>query len=228
MDLFILLALIALNGVFALSELAIVSSRKTRLQLRADKGDLGAKAALKLQEDPSTFLSTVQVGITLIGIIAGAYGATALAEDLSPWIARTVPVLAKHAGLLAFGLVIVATTYLSLVIGELVPKRIAMTSPEGFACVIAPPMALLSRVAFPLVFVLRGSTNLLLGLIGLSNVNTDKVTEEEIKSVIDEGAASGAIDDDERMMIRSVMRLADRDVGSVMTSRKGGVWVALD
>ena len=228
MDLFILLALIALNGVFALSELAIVSSRKTRLQLRADKGDLGAKAALKLQEDPSTFLSTVQVGITLIGIIAGAYGATALAEDLSPWIARTVPVLAKHAGLLAFGLVIVATTYLSLVIGELVPKRIAMTSPEGFACVIAPPMALLSRVAFPLVFVLRGSTNLLLGLIGLSNVNTDKVTEEEIKSVIDEGAASGAIDDDERMMIRSVMRLADRDVRSIMTSRKDVVWLDLD
>jgi putative hemolysin len=228
MDLIILLALIALNGLFALSELAIVSSRPTRLQLRAEKGDRGAKAALRLQADPSRFLSTVQVGITLIGIIAGAYGATALAEDLAPWIARTLPALEHEAGLIAFGAVIAATTYLSLVIGELVPKRIAMTAPEAFACAIAPPMALLSRVAFPLVFVLRGSTNLILGLLGLSKVNTHQVTEEEIESVIEEGAASGAIDDDERTMIRSVMRLADRDVRSIMTSRKDVVWLDLD
>jgi putative hemolysin len=228
MDLIILLALIALNGVFALSELAIVSSRPTRLQLRAEKGDMGAKAALRLQADPSRFLSTVQVGITLIGIIAGAYGATALAEDLAPWIAQTVPAFEPQSGLIAFGLVIAATTYLSLVIGELVPKRIAMTAPEAFACAIAPPMALLSRAAFPLVFVLRGSTNLILGILGLSKVNTHQVTEEEIESVIEEGAASGAIDDGERTMIRSVMRLADRDVRSIMTSRKDVVWLDLD
>ena len=228
MDLIILLALIALNGVFALSELAIVSSRRTRLQLRAEKGDRGAKAALKLQADPSRFLSTVQVGITLIGIIAGAYGATALAEDLTPWIVKTFPALQHQAGLIAFGAVIAATTYLSLVIGELVPKRIAMSAPEAFACAIAPPMAMLSRVAFPVVFILRGSTNLLLGLLGLSSVNTNQVTEEEIESVIDEGAASGAIDDDERTMIRSVMRLADRDVRSIMTSRKDVVWLDLN
>lgn len=228
MDLIILLALIALNGLFALSELAIVSSRHTRLQLRAEKGDRGAKAALRLQADPSRFLSTVQVGITLIGIIAGAYGATALAEDLAPWIAQTMPPLQHQAGLIAFGVVIAATTYLSLVIGELVPKRIAMTAPEAFACAIAPPMALLSRVAFPLVFVLRGSTNLILGILGLAKVNTHKVTEEEIESVIEEGAASGAIEDGERTMIRSVMRLADRDVRSIMTSRKDVVWLDLD
>ena len=170
-DLVILLALIALNGVFALSELAIVSSRRNRLQIRADKGDLGAKAALKLQEDPSAFLSTVQVGITLVGIIMGAYGATALAEDVAPWIVQTFPALEKQAGFIAFAVVIAATTYLSIVIGELVPKRIAITAPEAFASIIAPPMALLAKIVFPVVFILRGSTNLILGLFGLSKVN---------------------------------------------------------
>lgn len=228
MDLLILLALIALNGVFALSELAIVSSRRTRLQMRAEKGDRGAKVALKLQEDPSSFLSTVQVGITLIGIIAGAYGATALAEDVEPYITGWFPALAKHAGLIAFSVVIALTTYLSIVIGELVPKRIAITAPEGFACIIAPPMALLAKVMFPVVYVLRASTNLILGLFGLSKVNAELMTEEEIESVIEEGAASGAIDADERDMIRSVMRLADRDVRSIMTSRKDVVWLDLD
>lgn len=228
MDLLILLALIALNGVFALSELAIVSSRKNRLQMRADKGDKGAKVALKLQEDPSAFLSTVQVGITLVGIIMGAYGATALAEDVTPWIVSTFPGLEKQAGFIAFGVVIAATTYLSIVIGELVPKRIAITAPEAFASVIAPPMALLAKIVFPVVFILRGSTNLILGVFGLSKVSADLMTEEEIESVIEEGAASGAIDEDERAMIRSVMRLADRDVRSIMTPRKDVVWLDLD
>ena len=228
MDLVILLALIALNGVFALSELAIVSSRRNRLQMRADKGDRGAKVALKLQEDPSAFLSTVQVGITLIGIIAGAYGATALAEDVAPWIVQTFPALEKQAGLIAFGVVIAATTYLSIVVGELVPKRIAITAPEAFASLIAPPMALLAKIVFPVVFILRGSTNLILTVLGLSKVNIEVMTEEEIESIIEEGAASGAIDADERNMIRSVMRLADRDVRSIMTSRKDVVWLDLD
>lgn len=228
MDLLILLALIALNGVFALSELAIVSSRKNRLQMRADKGNRGAKVALKLQEDPSAFLSTVQVGITLVGIIMGAYGATALAEDVAPWITSTFPGLEKQAGFIAFGVVIAVTTYLSIVVGELVPKRIAITAPEAFASIIAPPMALLAKIVFPVVFVLRGSTNLILGVFGLSKVNMDLMTEEEIESVIEEGAASGAIDEDERAMIRSVMRLADRDVRSIMTPRKDVVWLDLD
>lgn len=228
MDIVILIALIALNGVFALSELAIVSSRRTRLQMQADKGNRGAKAALKLQDDPSRFLSTVQIGITLVGIIAGAYGATALAEDVRPVVVSLLPDLDRHAPLIAFSLVIAVTTYLSLVIGELVPKRVALTAPEAFACVVAPPMALLSRITFPVVFVLRGSTNLLLSLMGLANARNDQVTEEEIESVIEEGAASGAIDAGERTMIRSVMRLADRDVRSIMTPRKDVVWLDLD
>jgi putative hemolysin len=185
MDIVILLALIALNGVFALSELAIVSSRRTRLQMRADKGDRGAKVALKLQEDPSSFLSTVQVGITLIGIIAGAYGATALAEDVAPFIIETFPALEAQANLIAFSVVIAATTYLSIVIGELVPKRVAITAPEAFASLIAPPMALLSRVAFPVVYVLRGSTNLILQMLGLSNAKLEQVTEEEIENIVE-------------------------------------------
>jgi putative hemolysin len=228
MDLLILLALIALNGVFALSELAIVSSRRNRLQMRADKGDKGAKVALKLQEDPSSFLSTVQVGITLIGIIAGAYGATALAEDVAPFIIETFPALEAQANLIAFSVVIAATTYLSIVIGELVPKRVAITAPEAFASLIAPPMALLSRVAFPVVYVLRGSTNLILQMLGLSNAKLEQVTEEEIENMLDEGAASGAIEEEERTMIRSVLRLADRDVRSIMTPRKDVVWLDLD
>lgn len=228
MELFILLALIALNGVFALSELAIISSRRNRLQMRADKGDRGAKVALKLQEDPSRFLSTVQVGITLIGIIAGAYGATALAEDVAPVIIELLPSLAAQADLIAFSVVIAATTYLSIVIGELVPKRIAITAPEAFASLMAPPMSMLASLAFPVVFILRGSTNLILAVLGMSKVNADLMTEEEIESVIEEGAASGAIDEDERAMIRSVMRLADRDVRSIMTSRKDVVWLDLD
>ncbi len=228
MDIIILFALIALNGVFALSELAIVSSRRNRLQMLVDKGNRGAKVALKLQEDPSAFLSTVQVGITLVGIIMGAYGATALAEDVAPVILQVFPALGARADLIAFGVVIAATTYLSIVIGELVPKRIAITAPEAFASIIAPPMALLAKIVFPVVFILRGSTNLILGLFGLSKVNAEQMTEEELESVIEEGAASGAIDADERDMIRSVMRLADRDVRSIMTSRKDVVWLDLD
>lgn len=228
MDVIILLALIALNGVFALSELAIVSSRRTRLQMRADKGDRGAKVALRLQEDPSRFLSTVQIGITLVGIIAGAYGATAIAEDVQPFVVQMFPGLEKQAQLIAFSIVIAATTYLSLVIGELVPKRVALAAPETFASIVAPPMALLSKITFPIVFVLRGSTNLILTLLGLSNVRSDQVTEEEIESVIEEGAASGAIEAGERTMIRGVMRLADRDVRSIMTPRKDVVWLDLE
>lgn len=228
MDLLILLALIALNGVFAMSELAVVSARRARLQLMADKGNPGARAALKLQDDPSRFLSTVQIGITLVGIVAGAYGATALAEDVAPVITRLAPGLANHAGFIAFAVVIVFTTYLSLIIGELVPKRIALAAPEAFAALVAPPMALLARIAFPVVFILRGSTNLLLTLLGLGKMRSDGVTEEEIESMIEEGAVSGVIDAEERTMIRGVMRLADRDVRSIMTPRKEIVWLDLN
>lgn len=225
MEFLILLALVALNGVFAMSELALVSSRKARLKARAQGGDAGARAALKLHEDPSSFLSTVQIGITLVGVISGAYGATALADDLAPAITRYAPQLADRADEIAFAVVIVLTTYLSLVVGELAPKRLALLAPEAIASAVARPMSLLSKAAFPAVWALRASTNGLLRLTGLSNTKTAGVTEEEIQSLIEEGAASGAIEADERVMMRGVMRLADRDVRSIMTPRPDVVWV---
>jgi putative hemolysin len=228
MELLILIGLILLNGVFAMSELAVVSSRRARLQARADKGDLGAKAALKLQDDPSKFLSTVQIGITLIGIIAGAYGATALADDIAPSIAALLPSLAVQAPQIAFGVVIVLTTFLSLVVGELVPKRIAMLAPEGIATAIAPPMTLLATVAAPVVWVLRATTDGLLKVLGLGGQRKEDVTEEEIHAILEEGASSGAIEHEEREMMRGVMRLADRDVASIMTPRPEVVWLDLN
>lgn len=227
-EFFILLGLIVVNGVFAMSELAIVSARPARLQGNADKGDAGAKAVLSLQDDPSRFLSTVQIGITLVGIVAGAYGATAIAEELSPLIANAVPAVEAQAGQIAFGLVIVLTTYLSLVIGELVPKRIALIAPEAIATTMAPPMAFISRMAFPVVWLLRVSTEGLLSLLGLAGIRQDSVTEEEIHAILEEGATSGVIDLEEQRMMRGVMRLADRDIRSIMIPRPDIVWIDTD
>lgn len=227
-ELLILLALIVVNGVFAMSELAIVSARAARLQGKASVGNKGAQAVLDLQADPSRFLSTVQIGITLVGIVAGAYGATAIADEVTPLIARAVPAIANEAGEIAFGLVIVLTTYLSLVIGELVPKRVALIAPEAIAMVAAGPMALISRLAFPVVWLLRVSTEGMLRLLGLAGIHPSSVTEEEIRAVLEEGATSGAIDLEEQRMMQGIMRLADRDVRSIMTSRREIIWIDTD
>jgi putative hemolysin len=221
----ILVFLILLNGVFALSELAIVSAKKPRLKARADAGDKGARAALKLIEDPSRMLSTVQIGITLIGIIAGAYGATAIADDLQPVIASTFPQVQQWSDDIAFGIVIVITTYLSLVLGELVPKRIAMTAPEALAGAMAPSMAILATVSGPFVWLLKSSTNTILTVLGLNRTKQIDVTEEEIHSLIDEGHTAGLIETEERQMITGVMRLGDRTVRAIMTPRPDIVWL---
>lgn len=225
MEVAILVFLILLNGVFALSELAIVSAKKPRLKARADAGDKGARAALKLLEDPSRMLSTVQIGITLIGIIAGAYGATAIADDLQPVIAKNFPQVAEWSDDIAFGIVIVITTYLSLVLGELIPKRIAMTAPEAIAGMMAPPMALLATVSGPFVWLLKSSTDAALTLLGLNRTKPVDVTEEEIHSLIDEGHSAGLIETEERQMITGVMRLGDRTVRAIMTPRPDIVWL---
>jgi len=225
LEIAILIFLILLNGVFAMSELAIVSAKKPRLKASADKGDVGAKAALKLLDDPSRMLSTVQIGITLIGIIAGAYGATALADDLSPVITANIPSLAPWADDIAFGIVIVITTYLSLVLGELVPKRIAMTAPEAIAGIMAPFMAILATTSSPLVWLLKASTNGILQVLGMHNTKQSDVTEEEIHSLIDEGHDAGLIEREERVMIAGVMRLGDRTVRAIMTPRPDVVWL---
>jgi putative hemolysin len=224
-ELAILIILVLLNGVFAMSELAIVSAKKPRLKASADRGNKGAKAALKLLDDPSRMLSTVQIGITLIGIIAGAYGATALADDLAPVLVANVPTLSEWADDIAFGIVIVLTTYLSLVLGELVPKRIAMTAPEAIAGLMAPAMAMLATASSPLVWVLKASTNGLLAVLGMNKAKQADITEEEIHSLIEEGHSAGLIEPEERSMIAGVMRLGDRTVRAIMTPRHDIVWL---
>ncbi len=225
MELLILVLLILLNGVFALSEMAIVSSRRPRLKAMADKGNVGAKAALKLLEDPSRMLSTVQIGITGIGVIAGAYGATALSDDLTPWIASLHVSLVPHATTIAFTLVILFTTYLSLVLGELIPKRLALAAPEALASAMAPMMAIIAIGASPLVVILRFSTEGVINLLGLNRTRQEDVTEEELHSLIAEGERAGVIEEEEREMIQSVMRLGDRSVKTIMTPRTEMVWL---
>jgi putative hemolysin len=225
LELFVLVVLILLNGVFAMSELAIVSAKKPRLKASAARGNRGAEAALLLLDDPSRMLSTVQIGITLIGIVAGAYGATAIADDLAPVVADTVPTLALWADDIAFGVVIVCTTYLSLILGELVPKRIALSAPETIAGLVAPLMAFLATASGPLVWLLKASTDGLLRVLGLHRTKQSDVTEEEIHSLIEEGHSAGLIEPEEREMIAGVMRLGDRTVRAIMTPRPDIVWL---
>lgn len=225
MELLVLVLLILLNGVFALSEMAIVSSRRPRLKAMADKGNRGAKMALKLLEDPSRMLSTVQIGITGIGVVAGAYSATSLADDLTPVIAGLHASLVPHAAPIAFALVIVFTTFLSLVLGELIPKRIALAAPETLAAAVAPLMALMEVVASPLVLILRASTEGIISILGLNRTRQEDVTEEELQSLIAEGEKAGVIEEEEREMIEGVMRLGDRSVKTIMTPRTEMVWL---
>jgi putative hemolysin len=228
MELLILVLLILLNGVFALSEMAIVSSRKPRLKAMADRGNGGAKTALRLLDDPSKLLSTVQIGITAIGVIAGAYSATALSDDLTPIVASWHTLLAPHAELIAFSVVIVFTTFLSLVLGELIPKRIALAAPEPMAAAMAPVMALIETTASPLVWLLRFVTEGFIRLLGLHRTRQEDVTEEELQSLIVEGERAGVIEEEERDMIQSVMRLGDRSVKAIMTPRTEVIWLDPD
>ena len=225
MELLILVLLILLNGVFALSEMAIVSSRRPRLKAMADKGNRGAKVALRLLEDPSKLLSTVQIGITAIGVIAGAYSATSLSGDLTPVIAGLHPSLVPYASEIAFGIVIVLTTLLSLILGELIPKRIALAAPEPMAAAMAPLMSLIERGASPVVWLLRMTTEGILNLLGLNRTRQEDVTEEELQSLIVEGEKAGVIEEEEREMIQGVMRLGDRTVKTIMTPRTEMVWL---
>jgi putative hemolysin len=218
--------LIALNGVFAVSELALVSARASRLRVLAEAGRRGARTALNLAENPGKFLSTVQIGITLIGVLAGAFSGAALGADLVEILrARDVP--AWIADPLGYGLVISAITYLSVVIGELVPKQLALRNPEAIACAVAPGMLLLSRIGAPIVWLLDASSRLIFGLLGLGEAPASAVTEEEIKNMVEEATSAGIIEVDERRMISGVLRLGDRAVRAVMTPRTDVDWIDL-
>ena len=226
-ELVIAALLIALNGVFALSELAIVSSRKTRLKVMVENGRSGARAALELAENPGRFLSTVQIGITLVVILAGVFSGAALAEILGAML-KTRGIEPVFAQPLSYFIVIGLITYLSVVVGELVPKHLALRNPEGIACAVAGPMRLLSRIAAPVVWLLDFSTRMVFRLFGGGHVQDSSVTEEEIKSRVAEAATAGVSEGDERRMISAVLRLGDRPVRSVMTPRTDVCWIDLD
>ena len=223
-DLAIILALVALNGVFAMSELSIVSARKPRLEAMARSGRHGARIALDLAADPGKFLSTVQAGITLIGVLAGAYSGASLGGPVGERLQLLgVPThLAAEAG---FAVVIALTTYVSLIVGELVPKQFALRSPEPIAAVMAAPMLWLSRITAPVVWLLDGTSALVFRLVGLNRESENRVTAEELHLVVAEASSAGVIEESERAIISGVVRLADRPVREVMTPRMDIEWI---
>ena len=223
----IVAGLILLNGVFAMSELAVVSSSKHLLRTMAERGHPGASAAVQLAEDPGRFLSTVQIGITLIGIVAGAFSGATLGGTLAEFLFG-IGVPGALASALGYGGVVAIITYLSVVVGELVPKQFALRQPEAIACRVARPMAILSRVAAPVVWLLDASTRLIFRLLGLSESGDDQVTEEEIKSMVAEAAETGVIERDEKRMIAGVLRLSDRRARGIMTPRTDVEMIDLD
>lgn len=223
----IVLLLIVLNGFFAMSEMAVVSSRRARLQQLANEGRRGAAAAIKLADDPSSFLSTVQIGITVIAILSGAYGEAAIADPLA-LVLRDAPYIGPQADMMATAVVISTIAFVSLVAGELVPKRLALRNPEGLACMVAGPMYALSKVAAPLVWFLRTVMELVLGLFAAPSKEDSRVTEEEVKTLIAEGTEAGIFEPAEKEMLEGVLRVADRTVRSIMTARPDMVWLDVE
>jgi len=217
-DIVLLLFLILLNGVLAMSEIAVVSSRKARLQKLADDDSPGAQSALALNSEPSTFLSTVQVGITTVGILSGAIGETALADPLTEWLA-SFTLIDPYARGVALTIVVVGLTYVSVVIGELVPKQLGLRSPEKIASLIAPPMNLLARIARPLVWLLSASSGFLLRMMGAARREESSVTDDEIKVMMEQGAESGVFHQSEQAIVSNVLRLDEQRIGAIMTHR---------
>ncbi len=232
-DIIILLVLILLNGFFSLSEMAIVSSRRQRLQAlaserkRTDGQTTGLEAALVLHAEPGRFLSSVQIGITLVGVFTGAFGGATLSKPLAK-VLGTVPLAAPYADAFALTLVVVIITYLTLILGELVPKRIALTNPEAIAATIARPMRGLAKILSPAVTFLSWSTEAVVRVYGITGQQVPSVTEDEIKHLVEEGAASGAIDGVERDIVNRVFRLGDTRVSEIMTPRVQMIWLDTD
>jgi putative hemolysin len=218
MDVVLLLFLIILNGILAMSEIAVVSSRKSRLQKLADDGSPGAQSALELSNEPSGFLSTIQVGITTVGILSGAIGENALADPLTAWLSEFA-LIAPHARGLALTLVVVGLTYFSVVVGELVPKRLGLLAPEAIAAMIAAPMNMLARIARPLVWLLSSSSSLLLRVLGARRREDPPVTNAEINVLMEQGAEAGVFHESEQAIVSNVLRLDEQRIGAIMTHR---------
>ncbi len=218
MDIALLIALILLNGAFAMSEIALVTARKNRLQKLADEGDKSAAIAIRLGDEPTQFLSTVQIGITSIGILNGIVGEAALAGPLAESL-QSLGLPQNGSSIAATTLVVVCITYLSIVVGELVPKRLAQSNAEGIARIMARPIALLAQLSRPFVFLLATSTDALLKLFGKNNVDSTELTEDDIHAMLIEGSEAGLIEKQEHEMVRNVFRLDDRRIASLMTPR---------
>ncbi|MBP6519713.1 MULTISPECIES: hemolysin family protein [unclassified Shewanella] len=227
MEIFILIGLIVLNGLFAMSEIAIVTARKSRLTALAHGGSSTAKAALKLAEDPTQFLSTVQIGITSIGILNGIFGESILAEPLSLWL-QTFGLSPDLTNIFSTVLVVIIVTYVSIVIGELVPKRIGQVSAESIACLMAKPMVFLAIATKPFVWMLSGSTHALMRLMGFSHRLDDNVTQEDIQAMLQEGSSAGVIEHNEHAMVKNVFRLDERTISSLMVPRSDIVFLDLN
>jgi putative hemolysin len=217
---------VLVNGLFSMSEIALVSSRKSRLEAAAKNGDSSAKAALNLANSPTRFLSTVQIGITLIGLLTGMYSGDNITSDFEKVVA-SIPLLLPYSHSVAVGCVLVLITYLSLVLGELVPKRIGMSNPEAISKVMATPMNLLSKATAPFIALLGFSSDLIIRLLNIKQ-SENAVTEEEIKSLIQEGTSGGVFEEIEQEIVHNVFQLGDRKVTSLMTNRQEIVWLDLD
>lgn len=223
-ELAVILLLIVANGLFAMSEIAVVTSRKTRLQRRAANGDEGARTALELARDPTEFLSAVQVGITLVGILAGALGGSRLARDLAG-VMDGVPVLAPYAYPISFAIIVGGISFVTLIVGELVPKEVGLAAPERVAARIARPMRRLARIARPLVALLSATTDAALKVLRISPRKEPAVTEEDIRMLIAQGARAGVVQGVEHDIVERVFRLGDREAGSIATPRHEVQWV---
>lgn len=224
MQVLIIFLLLLANGLFSMAEIAVVSSRKARLQQRAEEGDPRAAAALEMAVDPDEFLSTVQVGITLIGILAGVFGGATLSSPLAQKLAA-IPALAPYASPLAYAIVVIAITFFSLIIGELVPKRVGLNSPETIAMRIVGPMRMLSRILRPVVWLLTATSDLIVRVFHLSAQAEPPVTQAEIEVMLEQGAQTGVLSETESEVAQSVFRLADRHVGALMTPRMNIAWL---
>lgn len=226
-EILILILLILTNGLFSLAEMAVVSARKVRLQQRAEEGNKAAKTALHLAAQPTRFLSTVQIGITLIGILSGAFGGATVAETLAAYFAQ-FPALAPYSEAIGVGIVVTVITYFSLVFGELVPKRLALNNAERIAALVAPIMQFVATIARPFVSLLSASTELVVRLLGIKPASEPAVTEEEVKILIEQGRETGVFEDVEQEIVERVFRLSDRTVNSLMTHRSEIVWIDVE
>jgi putative hemolysin len=227
MEVFILLGLILLNGLFVMSEIALVSARKPRLEHMAEKGDKKARNALDLSQNPEIFLSAAQIGITLIAIVTGLYSEDSLGKYVEP-VVRRIPLLAPYANAVSTTVIVIIVTFLSIIIGELIPKRIGLVRAEKIAMMMAPPMRVFARMTHPFVWLLNKTSNGFFKLFNIKTASDETVTEEEIKAIISEGTESGTIEEEEKVMIERIFHLGDRNITSLMTHRSDMFWFDLN